>query len=86
MHTQEEINALFEIFKSGTLENIELAMQLAQNSTVDLSLNHFEALFEYLSKVGAFKIEADLSLAQKIHQIMIYYVQNRTFTTELTDG
>lgn len=70
MYTFNERNALFEIFKSGTLPNIQLALQLAEQSEVDLCLPHFEALFDYLSKVEAIKQPLDLPLAEKIHCIL----------------
>lgn len=70
MYSKKEINALFEIFKSGTIENIELALQLSKESDLDLSLVHFETLFDYLLNIGAFNASPKISLAYKIHQIL----------------
>lgn len=70
MYSTDQIKALFEIFKSGSIENVELAIQLSKNSKIDLCLPHFEALFDYLVSVKAINLTSDHSITQKVHTIL----------------
>ncbi|BDS11211.1 hypothetical protein [Aureispira anguillae] len=70
MYTPEELKNILLLFKSGSQENIELALQLAKNSNADLPSLHFEELFDYLVAIKVFPPQRDISLAEKIYQIL----------------
>lgn len=70
MYTPHQIKALFAIFKSGSIENIELAIQLSNDSKADFCLPHFEELFDYLVAIKAIHSTSDNSIAEKIHTIL----------------
>jgi len=69
MLSQKEIQNLFNIFKTGTLENIELAIEIAKGSEIDLYLNQFEDLFLFLIDRKVVPI-SKYSIAEKVYKIL----------------
>lgn len=68
-YSPEEVQHLLSIFKTGSLENIELALQLAQDTSIELCLPQFEELFAFLIKVQTFPTKT-YSTAEKIYHIL----------------
>lgn len=68
-YTPQEIQHVLSIYKTGTLENIELALQLAQDSNVELCLPQFEELFAFLMQFQTFPPK-EYSTVEKIHAIL----------------
>lgn len=69
MLSTQELKKLFNIFKTGTLENIGLAIELAKGTGADLRLNQFEDLASYLDDLNVLSLK-ECSIVEKIHTIL----------------
>ncbi len=71
MLSKEETENLISLFKSGSLENIELAIIIAEsnNDQSDLHLDEFEKLWNYLDLLKNTS-RLNIPIAQKVYEIL----------------